>query len=186
MREIRVFNSDKSGIIGVSWFSLNQNHDERGWLMEIVRSSNPFFQNFGQLYLTTTYNNAIKAWHEHKMQTDHICCIKGMIKFVMVDTRMPDNGTPIKDTTHGNIIELFIGEKNPTLVIIPPGVVHGWKAYDNETAYILNIPSREYDHKNPDELRYSIDREFVFGNYGRYQNDFLTPKYKYDWSRIDR
>ena len=61
--------------------------DERGWLMELMRSDWDVFEKFGQVYLTTVYPGVVKAWHYHKKQTDHMICIKGMLKLVLYDSR---------------------------------------------------------------------------------------------------
>ena len=47
--------------------------DERGRLMEILRSDEALFSRFGQVYMTTTYPQVVKAWHCHKKQDDFIC-----------------------------------------------------------------------------------------------------------------
>ena len=39
--------------------------DERGRLMEILRADDEIFIRFGQVYLTTAYPGAVKAWHYH-------------------------------------------------------------------------------------------------------------------------
>ena len=41
--------------------------DERGRLMEILRCDDDLFIKFGQVYMTTTYPQVIKAWHYHKL-----------------------------------------------------------------------------------------------------------------------
>ena len=86
--------------------------DERGRLMEILRNDDEIFQQFGQVYMTTTYPNVVKAWHYHKLQTDNVAVVKGMLKLVLYDRR---DGSP----TSGEINEFFIGEHNPLLVQIP-------------------------------------------------------------------
>ena len=50
--------------------------DERGWLMEMLRDDDPFFQRFGQVYLTVVYPEVVKGWHYHKKQTDHFVVVK--------------------------------------------------------------------------------------------------------------
>ena len=57
--------------------------DERGRLAEILRSDSEFYQKFGQVYYTTAYPGVVKAWHYHKIQTDHFFCLKGMTKLVL-------------------------------------------------------------------------------------------------------
>ena len=58
--------------------------DERGRLMEMLRSDDDLFHKFGQVYMTTAYPGVVKAWHYHKLQTDHFVCVRGMMKVVLV------------------------------------------------------------------------------------------------------
>jgi dTDP-4-dehydrorhamnose 3,5-epimerase len=120
--------------------------DERGRLMEIMRVDDEMFTRFGQVYLTTSYPQVVKAWHYHKMQDDHIVCVKGMLKLVLFDSR---DGSPTK----GKINEFFIGDYNPTLVRVPRMVYHGWKCISSDEALVINIPTEPYDRQNPDEFR---------------------------------
>ena len=120
--------------------------DERGFLMEILRSDDPFFERFGQSYLTVVYPGAVKGWHYHKMQVDHFCAVKGMAKVVLYDSR---EGSP----THGEVNEYFMGEKNPILLVIPCGVLHGMKGIGTEPALLVNTPTEVYNYKTPDEYR---------------------------------
>jgi dTDP-4-dehydrorhamnose 3,5-epimerase len=136
---------------------LNPIHDERGYLMEILRNDDPEFTIFGQTYITTSYNGVVKAWHLHNEQVDRICCVKGMIKLVTIK-EMSDNKYDVS--------ELFIGEKNPCLVTIPPGIYHGWKAYDGD-AIVMNITDIPYNREKPDEYRKSVAYFDSLYNWGR-------------------
>lgn len=120
--------------------------DERGRLIEILRSDEEGFVKFGQVYMTTTYPGVVKAWHLHKAQDDNFCCLKGTVKLVMYDAR---DDSPTK----GTINELFIGDHNPKLVKVPPGVYHGWKCISEDEAIVLNVPTEPYNHEAPDEYR---------------------------------
>jgi dTDP-4-dehydrorhamnose 3,5-epimerase len=148
-------------IEGVSLKPLKIIPDERGWLMEILRCDDEVFDTFGQVYLTTAYPGVVKAWHYHAKQTDNFTCIHGMMKVVLYDAR---EGC----STRGNLMELFIGERNPLLVTVPPGVYHGFKAIGPETAYFLSIPNLPYNYQNPDEYRIPPD----------------SPDIPYDWGLI--
>ena len=136
--------------------------DERGYLMEMMRSDDPFFQKFGQSYVSVAYPGVVKGWHFHKVQTDHFVIVKGMMKVVLYDQR---DGSPTK----GLINEFFMGEKNPVLVTIPPGVVHGMKGIGNEPAMLVNVPTEMYKYNEPDE----------------YRIDPHTKDIPYDWDRKD-
>ena len=152
----------KNLIHGASIKPLRVMPDERGRLMEILRNDDPVFQKFGQAYLTTAYPGVVKAWHYHRKQTDHFCVVRGMAKVVLYDGR--------KDSpTYRMINEFFIGELNPSLVVIPNLVMHGYKAIGTEEVYLLNMPTELYNYKSPYELRLPAD----------------TNKIPYDWTRTD-
>ena len=53
---------------GVKVKQLKVHPDERGRLMEILRSDDKeFFIQFGQIYMTTTFPGVVKAWHCHRI-----------------------------------------------------------------------------------------------------------------------
>lgn len=120
--------------------------DERGRLMEMLRTDDEIFDKFGQVYLSTTYPGAVKGWHYHKIQTDNIVCVRGMLKLVLFDNR---EGS----TTNGEVNEFFIGEHNPLLVQVPKGVYHGWKCISDCEAMVVNCPTEPYNYSQPDEYR---------------------------------
>jgi len=120
--------------------------DERGRLMEIFRCDDEFFVKFGQVYLSTTYPGVVKGWHYHKLQTDNIACVKGMLKLVLYDNRE-------NSATKGEVNEFFLGEHNPLLVQVPKGVYHGWKCVSESEAFVINCPTEPYNYSQPDEHR---------------------------------
>lgn len=120
--------------------------DDRGYLMEILRDDDELFIRFGQCYVTATYPGIVKAWHAHRKQTDHFCCVRGNVKVGLWDGR---EDSP----TYRQTQSLVIGELNRTLVQIPPGVWHGWVCLGTELALVLNVPTEHYNYEEPDELR---------------------------------
>ena len=150
-------------IAGVKTKKLKVVPDERGRLMEFLRSDDDLFIKFGQVYVSTTYPGVVKGWHYHKIQTDTLTCVKGMLKLVLYDRR---DGSQTK----GELQEFYVGEHNPLLVQIPPGVCHGWKCVSQEEAIALNCPSEVYDYQKPDEYRIAPH----------------TGEIPYDWGRKDR
>lgn len=149
-------------IDGVTVKQLRVIPDERGWLMEIIRRDDPFFLQFGQTYITAVYPGVVKGWHWHKLQTDHFCVIKGMIKTVLYDRRAGSS-------TEGETNEFFMGERNPIVVTIPKGVLHGMKGIGPETGILLNLVTEPYNYREPDE----------------YRVDPHSGEIPYDWSRKD-
>ncbi len=149
-------------IEGVTIKKLKVIPDERGWLMEMLRCDDPFFQKFGQVYLTVAYPGVVKGWHYHRRQTDHFTVVSGMLKVVLYDDR---EGSP----TRGEINEFFMGERNPMLLVIPPLVLHGMKGIGTKPGYLINVPTEPYDYDDPDEYRV-------------HPHDNDIP---YDWGRKD-
>ena len=149
-------------IDGVAVRSARVLPDERGRLGEIMRADDPWFEKFGQVYFTTTYPGVVKAWHYHKKQTDHFYVIRGVVKIALCDQR---EDSP----SYGVVNELYLGEHNPGLLRIPPGVAHGWMCVSDCEAYILNVVSEMYDYASPDE----------------YRTDPHDNDIPYDWARKD-
>jgi dTDP-4-dehydrorhamnose 3,5-epimerase len=129
--------------------------DERGFLMEILREDDEIFQRFGQVYMTGCRYGTAKAWHSHRQQTDHFVCVAGKALLVLYDARetspsrgqvqeiaLAAPGWPPRDPSH-----------TPLLVQIPPLVLHGFTALEENEARILNVPTHPYRHSDPDELR---------------------------------
>ena len=136
--------------------------DQRGHLTELVRSDDDDFVKFGQVYVSVTYPNVVKAWHMHTRQHDLVVCLSGMILLVLHDDR---EGSP----TRGEVQEYYLGPLRPARVRIPPGVYHGWKCVSPDEAVVLNVSSELYHHDAPDEVR-------------------LPPhgdRIPYDWTRRD-
>ena len=141
-------------IEGVKVKNLKFISDERGRLMEILRCDDEIFKKFGQVYVTTTYPGVVKAWHLHKIQCDNICCIKGMVKVVLYDTRK-------NSPTKGEINEFSIGNDNHCVISFPPGIYHGWKCISKDEAFVINTPTEAYNRESPDEYRLPPDTKEI-------------------------
>ncbi len=125
--------------------------DDRGFLMEMLRCDDPFFERFGQAYMTCCAPGVAKAWHYHKEQTDHFVCLRGQALVVLYDSRAD---APSREQTMEVLLEAPPGGAlQPQLLRIPPGVLHGFASRTPEEAWILNIPNRPYRYESPDEFR---------------------------------
>lgn len=120
--------------------------DERGKLMEILRSDEPIFEKFGQAYVTVCKPRVVKGWHYHKLQTDHFVCLQGKAKVVLYDARQDSK-------TCKRINEFIMGWEDPIVLKIPAFVYHGFTALGNHDAMILNMPTEVYRYADPDEYR---------------------------------
>lgn len=153
-------------IHGLQTKKLKKIKDERGYLMEILRADDPFFEKFGQVYLTTCRPGYAKAWHYHDLQNDHFCVVKGMAKVALYDGR---ENSPTK----GEINDFEIGEDNPMLIFIPRGVYHGFTALGDEPAVLINTITETYNHKSPDEHRAPFNDPEIGYDWGCSEGDTL-------------
>ena len=138
--------TNKRIIDGVRVKTLRIIPDDRGRLMEILRSDDKEFLGFGQVYMTTAYPGVVKAWHYHRRQTDNFTCVKGKIRLGLYD---PRDDSPTK----GMVNEFILSLDEPELIQIPSLVYHGFKCISEDEAIVINTVTRPYDSRNPDEYR---------------------------------
>src|SRR3989338_7321170 len=142
--------SVKDGKIqGVKVIALRANADDRGYLIECWRKSwdtIPLPHGVSQVYTVIDPTKVlIRAFHKHAQLWDLFYIVKGSAKFGLIDGR-PDSPTHKVQET------IVTGERNPILIVVPPGVYHGWMSLEDNTV-MISIASHEYDRKTPDEER---------------------------------
>lgn len=127
-------------IHGVSIVPKRTIPDERGTILHMLKSTDPEFERFGEIYFSCGYPGVVKAWHIHKEMTLNNYCVVGMIKLVLYDGR---EGSP----TRGALTEIFMGEQNRLLVKIPPGITNGYKAFGDKMAILANCATMPHDRE---------------------------------------
>jgi dTDP-4-dehydrorhamnose 3,5-epimerase len=137
--------------------------DDRGSLMEIVRDDEPVFREVRQTTFTIAYPGVIKAFHWHRRQWDVWFFTAGMAQVVLFDLR---EGSP----TRGETQVLYMGERRPLVVAIPPGVAHGYRVLGVVPAALLYHTTEHYDPADPDEERLPFD----------------DPRIGFDWQTRNR
>jgi dTDP-4-dehydrorhamnose 3,5-epimerase len=125
---------------GVSIKRLTKYYDSRGWFCENIRYCDPFFTDFGQWSDSLMYTGTIKAWHIHQIQFDYWRVPIGVVRVVLCDLREDSS-------TYRIIDEYVIGDHDPCIIRIPPGVAHGCKVLQGP-ALLSYITSHIY---NPDD-----------------------------------
>lgn len=129
-------------IHGVLVHPLKQIPDERGKVMHMLRSDDPHFEKFGEIYFSMVYPGAIKGWHLHQRMTINYAVVTGTIKLVLFDDR-PDS------LTKGALQELYLGESNYALVRVPQGIWNGFKGLGLVPAIVANCATIPHD---PNEI----------------------------------
>ena len=128
--------------------------DERGRIMHMLKSTDPNFEQFGEIYFSTAYPGVVKGWHEHTKMTLNYSVIKGMIKLVLIDNREDSSTYKVKQ-------EICMGEHNYVLVKIPPKIINGFKNIGTKECIVANCSSIPHD-KN-EIIRYTpYDNNFDY------------------------
>jgi len=143
-------------IHGVIIKPLIKNNDDRGSLTEIFRRDELDFDPL-MSYVSLTNPGVVRGPHEHVAQSDCFVFLgPGSFRLYLWDRRE-------KSPTNGEALEIEVGENNPSLVIVPPGVVHGYKCISEVPALSINLPDKLYKGINKaqevDEIRWEKDPE---------------------------
>ncbi|MCX6731158.1 MAG: dTDP-4-dehydrorhamnose 3,5-epimerase family protein [Candidatus Roizmanbacteria bacterium] len=125
-------------IDGVIVTQLKKIADERGTIMHMLRKDSPVFEEFGEIYFSTVYPGVVKGWHIHSKMTLNYAVVHGMIKLVLYDDRKGSR-------THGELMEIFIGDDNYCLVTIPPAIWNGFKCIGTKTAIVANCATHLHE-----------------------------------------
>jgi dTDP-4-dehydrorhamnose 3,5-epimerase len=129
--------------------------DDRGYLFEIVRAAggeelHAVAHQFGQVYLVgDPVRGTVRAYHKHDELWDWFCIVHGTAKFVLRDDRR-------ESPTYREIMEIVIGDKRPRLIVVPPGVYHGWMSLTDDVL-MVSVASHTYNRESPDEHRIPPD-----------------------------
>ena len=125
-------------IEGVSVRPLRQILDERGKVMHMLRSVDPEFTAFGEVYFSVVFPGVIKGWHLHQRMTLHYAVPFGLIKLVLYDERP-------QSATRGELMEIFTGPDSYSLIRIPPGVWNGFKGLGIAPSLVANCSDIPHD-----------------------------------------
>ncbi|MFA4942168.1 MAG: dTDP-4-dehydrorhamnose 3,5-epimerase family protein [Patescibacteria group bacterium] len=128
--------------------------DDRGWLAEIYRQDEDHYQPL-MSYISYTKNGISRGPHEHVSQSDlFVFAGPGDFELHLWDRREDSS-------TKDEYLKIVVGESNPATVIVPPGVVHGYKGISENGSWSINLPDKLYKGEGKldeiDEIRWEID-----------------------------
>ncbi len=148
-------------IAGVIRKPLSKFHDARGWLCELFREDEiPAEFRPVMAYISMSEPGIARGPHEHVDQADCFCFIgPSSFKVYLWDNRRGSSTYCVHETA-------IVGDENPTLLIIPQGVVHAYKNIGGVPGIVFNCPNRLYrgaGKKGPiDEIRHEQDAASPF------------------------
>jgi dTDP-4-dehydrorhamnose 3,5-epimerase len=143
-------------IAGVEVRKLKKYDDQRGWLTELYRSDEVSEAVVPAMcYASISRPGATRGPHEHVEQTDWFCFF-GPSTFLLV---LWDNRP--SSPSYRSQMRLLVGEADPAAVIVPNGVVHGYKNVGGCDGLVINLPNKLYmgpgRREAVDEIRHETD-----------------------------
>ena len=142
---------------GVIVRELKRFTDSRGWLIELFREDElPAGFDPAMGYLSLTHRGIARGPHEHRDQSDGFVFLSGKFEITLWENR--PGRAPHKEV-------IIAGEDNPLFLVVPPGIVHGYRNVGDSDALVINLPDRLYAGHGKteavDEIRHEdSDSEF--------------------------
>jgi dTDP-4-dehydrorhamnose 3,5-epimerase len=126
--------------------------DDRGYFLEVSRIGEGLAKHFPpattQVSAAVNYPGIIKAFHYHLRQHDCWTPVRGLLQVVLVDFRAGS-------ATFGERNTLYVGALRPWRILIPPGVVHGYKVIGGGESTLVYLTDRFYDPGDEGRLPYN-------------------------------
>jgi dTDP-4-dehydrorhamnose 3,5-epimerase len=123
--------------VPVTRIPLRRFADERGWFMELMRSSllpKPVHQS----NVSFSRKGVIRGLHFHERgQDDLFVCVQGTARVVVLDRESGETFTE------------DIGDDNPVAIYVPGTLAHGYEAL-TDCVFLYHV-TEEYDPVDPDE-----------------------------------
>jgi len=112
--------------------------DERGAVYHMLRSDDPEFDGFGEIYFSLVNSGMVKAWKWNEQKTSRLLLLHGNIRLVIFDDR---SGS----LTRGKVCELVLSETSSQIVIIPPKLWYGFMGLGGQPSLVANCASKPHD-----------------------------------------
>ena len=129
--------------------------DERGTLCEILNPAWDLHEApIVYVYQFTIRPGKIKGWHQHHLHDDRIFISQGTVKVVLYDDR-PES------PTYRMVNEIYRTEHQRTIMVIPAFVFHAHQNVGNTDALFVSMPTRPYNHADPDVFRLPVDTDEI-------------------------
>ena len=141
--------------LGVTFHEVKTHVDDRGTVFELF---DPRWKWHPEplvfVYTFTIRPGLIKGWGVHKDHEDRYFIQFGELEVVLYDDRLDS-------PTKGLVSKVYLSEYNRRLMNIPAGIWHADNNIGSKDAVIINFPTIQYDHTNPDKYRLPLDTDQI-------------------------
>jgi dTDP-4-dehydrorhamnose 3,5-epimerase len=129
--------------------------DDRGELIEMYRPSWLFHPDpLVYVYEVVLRPGSIRAWVVHHKQDDRVFVSRGAQRWAFYDDRAAS-------PTRGLLNVFTWSDRNRVLFTTPAGVYHGVQCLGPNEGSFVNMPTRPYDHADPDKVRLPLKNDLI-------------------------
>ena len=127
--------------------------DERGSVLHMLKSHEPLFDKFGEIYFSEILSGAVKAWKKNKKLSQNLTVPVGMVNLAIYDDRR-------NSRTRGNIFDCLLGRPDHYYLIhIPPLLWYGFQGLGNTPSLVANCTNLSHDHSESEKIH--PESEFI-------------------------
>lgn len=122
-------------------YYLDKKEDNRGWLVELVKSP-----QFGQMFVSKTYPGITRGNHWHHTKTEKFIVVQGKanIRFRKID--------------EDKVIEYIVDGEKPKVLDIPPGYTHSIENIGEEEVITLFWSNEMFNPEKPDTYFLEVNK----------------------------
>lgn len=103
-----------------------------GDVLHGMKSTDPGYLNFGEVYFSFIEEGAIKAWKRHLLMTLNLVVPLGEIAYAFFDEK-------------GTIREERVSESRYVRITVPPGIWFGFKGLHSPYSIVMNVADMVHD-----------------------------------------
>lgn len=140
---------------GVTLRRLITHTDDRGSLTELFDPRWGFHPD--PLVFAYTFSirpGVAKGWNLHRRHEDRYALLQGEMELILFDPR-PDS------PTCGETCRIVLAERDRCLVNVPTNVWHADRNIGTTDVVVVNFPTIQYDHADPDKWRLPLDTPLI-------------------------
>lgn len=139
-------------IAGVTTSPLKVLLSKEGKVMHMLRADAQEYCGFGEVFMSASSPNCVKAWKSHKNSESFFAVVRGKAQFVLYDVRKESG-------SYGLIQEIISSPEAYQLIMIPRNIVYGYKGLGSEETLIMCLSTLPHD---PEEIvRYAVDSQEI-------------------------
>jgi dTDP-4-dehydrorhamnose 3,5-epimerase len=121
--------------------------DDRGFLYQIYGNLKDGLPEIKRVYVVGNHSKGVvRGFHKHQGEYKYYFAVSGSAKFLVAAKR-------------GTLTSFILSPKRPAVLVVPPGLFHGWVSLDDDTV-IVGMSNYTLEESEKDDVRMD---PFAFG-----------------------